>query len=95
MERTELINTCLELASQGNDLRTGQLIFNFLPEGAQNAIRGTLFDPFHKNMDAYELTQWVQDHLVFGKINRGAEGVIAVFNGNDILWEAQWTLKSN
>lgn len=75
------------LNAKKNDQRTGQFLFNALPDGAAKALRGTLLDPFHRDYSPYELTEWVQNHLVFGKPPFGEPGVIGVFNGNQLLWE--------
>lgn len=62
--------------------RTGQYLFNHLPDGAANVIAGSLFDPFHKDLSPYEIRAWLGDHLIFSPLGE----VIAVFNQNDILW---------
>lgn len=62
--------------------RTGQYLFNHLPDGAQLAVRGTLFDPFHKELTHQEIVAWLENHLIF----KGQE-IVGVFNNNDILWD--------
>ena len=87
MNGPDLINNVLRCAHHTSQ-RTGQYLFNSLPEPITCVISGTLFDPFHEDMDAFQLTEWVQNHLVFGKSPFAKEGIIAVFDGNMLLWEA-------
>jgi hypothetical protein len=71
--------------SRKYQFRSGQYLFNTLPIGAATAVRGTLFDPFYKDMDLSAIKTWVENHLVLG------EGgvVMALFDGNNILWERE------
>lgn len=63
--------------------RTGQYIFNHLPDDCANLVRSTLFDPFYKSFNRVEVRQWMEDHLIFD--DRG--NIIGLFNNNSILWE--------
>ena len=47
--------------------RSGQYLFNTLPVGAADAVRGKLFDPFYKDMSLEQLVEWVENHLVLGR----------------------------
>lgn len=62
--------------------RTGQVLFNYLPTGARNAVAGTMIDPFHKRLTTEELYQWLNDHVIFD-----GDRIIAVFNNNHFIWE--------
>lgn len=64
--------------------RTGQFLFNRLPEGAANVVRGTLFDPFYKELTPDQIVQWLDEHVVFDDY-----GIIGIFNNNQILWERE------
>lgn len=66
-----------------NNQRTGQYLFNYLPEGAANVVASTLFDPFHKELTWTEILEWIESHLIF----KGEE-IVGVFNNNDVLWES-------
>lgn len=66
--------------------RAGQYLFNHLPEsGAATVVAGSIFDPFHKDLSVTEVFDWLCDHLIFDN----NQNIIAVFNGNDILWEKE------
>jgi len=69
--------------AEGQNQRTGQYLFNGLPDGARKAVAGTVFDPFHKNMSQYQIENWLEDHVVFND-NGSIIGIIA---GRKILWE--------
>lgn len=62
--------------------RTGQYLFNALPPQIGNVIAGSLVDPFHQELRRDEVVAWIDHHLIFDN-----NTIIAVFNGNDILWE--------
>ena len=62
--------------------RTGQYLFNGLPEEVRVVITGTVWDPFHKNMSQDQVEQWLSDHIIFND-NGGICGVVA---GRKILW---------
>ena len=63
--------------------RTGQLLFNSLRYEVAEKIRGTIFDPFYKEMSLFELIEWINNHIIYD--NEGM--MICVFDGNTILWE--------
>lgn len=63
--------------------RTGQLLFNNLPHEVANHVRGTEFDPFHKDMSKQEIIDWFNDHVIFSD----GDEIIVLFNGTEILWE--------
>lgn len=65
--------------------RTGQFLYNNLPNGAASVVAGTLFDPFHFELNSHEIEKWINDHLILDDADR----VIAVFNNNQILWEKE------
>jgi hypothetical protein len=76
--------------SRGNQQRTGQMLMNLLPVNVYAAISGTPFDPFHKDFSFEELYEWIDSHLIFGEIPaHGPAEIIAVFNGDQILWSSQ------
>jgi len=62
--------------------RTGQYLFNLLPDHLSGIVTGTLWDPFHKDLEIEEIHQWIQDHLIFD-----GHRIIALFNNDEILWE--------
>jgi hypothetical protein len=64
------------------DYRSGQALFNGLPGPAANAVAGTLFDPFHKMLSRDQVTDWIDNHLIFSD----AGEVIGVFDNNKLLW---------
>lgn len=63
------------------DLRTGQLLYNFLPGWAAKHVVSTLFDPFHKQMPLHEVASWIDEHLIFDDKGR----LIGVMHGEKIL----------
>lgn len=68
--------------AKANIQRTGQYMFNNLPDVIANKVAGTSFDPFHKELSAQELYDWIDGHLVFD----GNE-IVGLFHENRILWE--------
>ena len=62
--------------------RTGQYLYNHLPDGVKQAINATPFDPFHKELNPDELMMWVNDHLIFD-----GDQIVGCFSRNNILWE--------
>jgi hypothetical protein len=68
--------------AERNNQRTGQYLFNSLPEGARAVVTGTIFDPFYKNMSQYQIEDWLEDHAVFN-MNGTIIGIIA---GRKTLW---------
>jgi hypothetical protein len=65
--------------------RTGQYLFNSLPQEAGAVIVGTVFDPFHKDMSQYQVEDWLLHHAIFND----NESIVAIFNNNDMLWERE------
>jgi hypothetical protein len=72
--------------SKKHQFRSGQYLFHALPTDASEAVRGKLFDPFYQDMDLESITKWVENHLV---LDSGGATVIAVFDGNEVLWEKE------
>lgn len=82
MDRREhTIAIAISMAEDFGD-RTGQSLFNNLPREVKEVVRGSLFDPFHKDLNRFEIASWVDDHLIFDD-----KGICGVFRGNTILWE--------
>lgn len=69
-----------------HDLRTGQYLFNSLPNEVARVVSGTLFDPFHTDMKSGDIWNWIDNHLIFSD---DGNQIIAVFNNNQILWQAE------
>ena len=70
------------MSAESHNQRTGQYLFNSLPEEARAVVAGTVFDPFHKSMSQYQIEDWLDDHVVFN-MNGSIIGIIA---GRKILW---------
>ena len=66
--------------------RTGQYLFNGLPFEAQLHVRGTLFDPFYKNMSQYQIEEWLNNHVFFNE--QGS--IVGIFENDQILWERKY-----
>lgn len=64
------------------DQRTGQYMFNHLPPIVAARVSGTSFDPFHKELSAHEIWEWIENHLIFD----GNE-IIGLFHNDIMLWE--------
>jgi len=75
--------------ARASNQRPGQYLYNHLPNGAAAAVNGTLFDPFHKDLDRDGIYEWLDNHII---THHG--WIIAVFNNNQILWE-QYPLELN
>lgn len=69
------------------DQRPGQFLFNNLPNEASSCLTGRLIDPFHSVKTNQELRVWINDHLIFADGTTSLEGVIAIFDKDQILWE--------
>ena len=67
------------------DQRNGQFLFNHLRHEVAEAARGTLYDPFYKELSQDEVAQWLEDHIVWNDDGR----MIAFFIGETILWEEE------
>lgn len=74
---------CVNAASF-DDIRSGQYLFNHLPDEVKPLVAGSMFDPFHKKLSEQQVLEWLQNHLIFD--DRGQ--IIALFTGNNILWES-------
>jgi hypothetical protein len=83
MDRLNIWTEYILDASKRHGQRSGQFLFNHLPEGPAGVVDGTAFDPYYKDMSFHELRTWIADHLMFD----GNE-IICVFNGDQILWQA-------
>lgn len=84
---TDFLAANLIEAARRADQRAGQYLFNNLPDDAANCMMMTLWDPFHKRMSFQEFRDWINDHLILEDGATTLDGVIAVFNNNEILWE--------
>lgn len=65
--------------------RPGQYILNHIPTpAAQTIINANIpgLDIWESEMTWYQIYEWLDNHLI---LDNGS--VIAVFNGDDILWE--------
>jgi hypothetical protein len=68
-----------------DDVRYGQALFNVLPPEVGQVVAGTSFDPFHTQWKTHmQVVDWVDNHLIFSDDFK----IIAVFNNDQILWEA-------
>lgn len=63
--------------------RTGQYLYNSLPQIVAQLVNGKLFDPFHGEYTRAELAEWIDNHLIF----EGNE-IVALFDKDRIIWEA-------
>lgn len=72
--------------SRNTGQRTGQALFNLLPPGIGHMVAGTSFDPFHRDMTRAEIVMWFNDHFICEDTGE----VIAVFHGNNIIWEKEY-----
>jgi hypothetical protein len=66
-----------------NDQRTGQYLFNTLPQEVRATLTGRPFDPFYKEMSQYQVEEWLGDHIMFDDDGE----VIALYSANMILWQ--------
>lgn len=82
-----VMRTAKESKGKG-DLRTGQVLFNGLPLKAGQTFIQTAIDPFYKELQRYEVVEWVCNHLILDGDDSGVS-VIGVFEGNKILWEEE------
>lgn len=65
-----------------SEQRTGQYLFNKLPGPVAVVVGGTSFDPFHKDLSAIEISDWIDSHLIFDN-----GWIVGVFHGERVLWE--------
>lgn len=63
--------------------RTGQFLFNTLPDMVRERLAGKTFDPFHRDMSQFQVEEWLLDHIVFDDDGE----VIGLYSGNHIMWE--------
>lgn len=84
---TDFLAANLIEAARRSGQRAGQYLFNNLPEGAATCMLMTLWDPFNKRMTFQEFRDWINDHLILEDGATTLDGVIAVYNDNQILWE--------
>lgn len=82
MTTLELYTDQIVRGAKESGQRTGQYLFNHLEPGPANVIAGSLFDPFHQDLSNREISDWLDNHLIFD-----GNKVIAVFKNNQILWE--------
>lgn len=68
--------------AHANDQRTGQYMFNSLPDGAREAVTGKLWDPFFKDWGQDKIEEWLLQHALF---NDSGE-IIGVISGSQLLW---------
>ena len=64
------------------NIRIGQALFNALPIWAGNVVAGTPWDPYHRDLTWFEVTNWMNAHLIFNN-----DELIAVMNNDEILAE--------
>jgi hypothetical protein len=81
MNETQLFTSHILQNAKAFNQRTGQYMFNCLPENVAYFVRGTLWDPFHKDLTAFEISEWIDSHLIFD-----GSDIIGVFNGDQLLW---------
>ncbi len=62
--------------------RTGQFLFNQLPNHISTIVAGKMFDPFYADLSEREVQEWINDHLIFN-----GQEIIGVFDGDNLLWE--------
>jgi len=65
--------------------RTGQVMFNQLPAEVAAVVRGSPFDPFYKDFNRREITEWYDNHIIWNDYDE----IIVVFSANTILWERE------
>lgn len=65
------------------DMRTGQHLFNVLRHEIADVVRGTELDTFYQDMSLWEITEWLENHIIFSNDGR----MIRLFSGHTILWE--------
>lgn len=83
MQRKTGYAAAIMYGAKNNNQRTGQWLFNNLPDGATAKVVSTLFDPFHKDFNRQELEIWLEDHLIF---DQSGYEIIGLYNNNEILW---------
>jgi hypothetical protein len=76
MSRDILIN------AESHNQRTGQYLFNGLPDEVRAVVAGKGWDPFYKQMSQYQLVDWITRYLVFDDNGK----IIGVISGTHLLW---------
>lgn len=51
--------------AKARKMRTGQYLFTILPEHLQHSLLGTPFDPYNRDMNPEEITNWIETHVIF------------------------------
>lgn len=91
MDLIDLYVSDILTESRRTNQRTGQCMFNNLPNEAASVITGMLWDPFNRQMPRHELKNWIGDHLIFDgvptSIAEAYDQLIGVFSYNEVLWE--------
>lgn len=82
MHSTAIFTSTIMQKAHVYDQRTGQYLFNQLPNHIARLVSGTTFDPFHKDFNVEEIYKWINDHLIFND-----NEIICLFNNDKILWE--------
>jgi len=70
--------------AEAHGQRTGQYLYNGLPDDARAVVAGTIWDPFYKDLSQFQLVDWINQHLVFNE-NGTITGVIS---GPNVLWDS-------
>lgn len=63
--------------------RTGQALFDMLPDWASSALVGSTADPYERDLNRLGISRWMHDHLIYD--DRG--DIIGVMSDTDILAE--------
>ena len=72
------------MANEFNE-RTGQVLFNNLRHEIADVVRSTNLDTFYKEMSLEEITDWLENHIIFD--NQGK--MVRLFSGRHVLWEEE------
>ena len=79
----KLLNDIQAMVAEAKfNLRLGQALFNALPDWATSVVAGSTWDPFHRDFTMFQITNWINEHLIF----KDGE-VVAVYNRDVILAE--------
>lgn len=63
--------------------RTGQYLFNSLPQEVAACVTATPWDPFGRDMSQDQVETWLHNHIIFD--SNGT--IIALFADSVLLWE--------
>jgi len=66
-----------------HDQKTGQYLFNSLPVEVRMQLAGLSWDPFERDMNQYQVEQWLKDHIIFNADGR----IVGLYSGSMKLWE--------